>query len=250
MSVLHPIQVAEIQQEKAQLEAQLSAPPHIRAQIQNPGDIAKRIKGAEQMLKQAPRVIPGGDKDGVIREEARLRESWLQGMPTQAEMRKNPSGAVGKHIAWETRNKPGILKWKDLRREMQVSGMMDDGDLDVSNVERFRPEGGAQELNMHNTQIPGTDYHLPPPDAAPVVIFSEEDKALLEKVDPELRESLAILPNDMRRRVMDALRPEEEEAKPKTEITVLRAKAKSLGIKLYQKSKAALISEIEAKEAA
>ena len=70
------------------------------------------------------------------------------------------------------------------------------------------------------------------------------------------------MPNDERRKVLDALRTQEsipenlatpslgKQVKPKTEITKLRATAKSLGISLFQKSKATLIEEIEAKEAA
>ena len=113
--------------------------------------------------------------------------------------------AIGKNIEWKSRTKTDVGTWKDLRRRMQESGMMNDHDVDGSNIERFRPVGGAQELNMDNTQIPGVSYHLPPEGAAPAVIFSAADQAKLKKLDPELSAALALLPNDARQTILDEM---------------------------------------------
>ncbi|KKL86602.1 hypothetical protein LCGC14_1943120, partial [marine sediment metagenome] len=43
----------------------------------------------------------------AVKTEELLRESWLNGMPTQAEMRRNPPGAVDKNTSWQKRTKTG-----------------------------------------------------------------------------------------------------------------------------------------------
>lgn len=206
-NVLHPTQVRELKDEKGQVEGMLNAPPHIRALIQNPKGMVQRLRNADKMLEQAPEVIPDDQKDVAVRLEQGLRENWLRGMPTQAEMRKSPSGAVGRHMDWELRTKDDVLRWKNMRRRMQVSGMANDHDVDISNIERYRPVGGSQELNMDNPQIAGTDYHLPPPGAAPGVVLSDEQIALLKSIAPDVAEQLFSMDNEQRAVIAAALEP-------------------------------------------
>ncbi len=207
-NVLHPTQVRELNQEKAQIDGMLNAPPHVRALIQSPGDLVKRLRGADKMLEQAPKVISPEQQDMAVQLEQALRENWLRGMPTQAEMRKSPSGAVGKHMEWQERTKGDVARWKNMRRRMQVSGMANDHDVDIANIERFRPVGGAQELNMDNAQIAGTNFHLQPPGASQGVVFTDEHIAILKALAPDLAEQLATLDNDQRATVMGAIESE------------------------------------------
>ena len=243
-NVLLPRQVSALRDEKAQLEGMLNSPPHVRALLQDPKGVVRRIQNADKVLEQAPQPIPPDQKDAAVRAERELRDKWSAGMPTQAEMRKNPSGAIGKNIEWKNRTKLDVGTWKNLRRRMQESGMMNDHDVDGSNIERFRPVGGAQELNMDNTQIPGVNYHLPPEGAAPAVIFSAADQAKLKKLDPELSAALALLPNDARQTILDEMNAPQKKTRgkrpPDTEFAQLRRQAKGLGINTFQLSKDAI----------
>lgn len=212
---LHPRQVAELKSDKEQFQANLSGP--FRDQIENPEAVRHQIRQADRGLEQAAKPIPADQIDAAVKLEETLREGWLDGMPTQAEMRKNPPGAVDKHRSWEAKHKTKVLNWKGLCRRLHASGISeshlpDQGD--ISNVEMYRPKDGSGELAMDNAQIPGKSWHLQPPGAAPAVIFSDDDLALLEKLDPELRESVALLPNSARRMLLDALRSKEVQPLP------------------------------------
>ncbi len=202
-NVLHPRQVAEANERRDQLQEILSAPPHVRARLEDDGGkIRKQMIDNENFLKQAPKPFSPDEIDGAVKAETELREKWLAGMPTQAEMRKNPPGAVDKNMAWEARTKPDVLKWKNLCRRLHASEitenrLVDKGD--ISNIEMFRPVGGASELNMDNAQIPGTQYKLPPPGAAPGTVLSDDDIATVKEIDPGI--NLAALDNEGRAKV-------------------------------------------------
>ncbi len=71
---------------------------------------------------------------------------------------------------------------------------------DIANVERLRPTTASDELNMHNEQISGRIQHGPAPGTLPTV-FSDEDKAALSEIDPDIANSLATLNNDQREAV-------------------------------------------------
>lgn len=205
---LHPRQVQELKSDKAEFEANLSGP--FRDQIENPEAVRHQIRETDKVLEQAAKPIPADQIDAAMKLEQTLRDGWLNGMPTQAEMRKNPPGAVDRHRHWEAKTKVlYVLPWKALRCRLHASGISEShlaDQRDISNIEMYRPKGGSGELPMDNAQIPGKDYYLPPPNAGPAVIFSDDDLALLERNDPELRESIALLSNDARRIVLDALR--------------------------------------------
>lgn len=199
-NVLHPNQVRETNELKKQLRGIIDSPPHVRNQIQDMKSIRKQDQDADALLKQAPEPIAPGDIDGAVRAERQLRESWLEGMPTQAEMRRNPPGAVDKNIRWNRDKKSDVLRWKNLRRRLQATGM----DLpvnDVSNVELYRPVDGS--MNMDNAQIEGKDLKIPSFDNGLPVVFNDEDKAVIEEIDPDIASQLAILDNEKRAAVKE-----------------------------------------------
>lgn len=260
-NVLHPRQVTELRESRAQLEVMLSAPPHIRSQLQDGGaHVQNQVKGIDAMLSQAAKPIPAEEIDSAVQQEQDLREKWLNGMPTQAEMRRNPSGAVDKHRAWEKRSKVKVLEWKNLRRRLHASGISHHGlpdEGDISNVEMYRPVGGSQELNMHGEQIEGKIIHLSPPGAGPVAMMSDDQANLLKSINPDLYAKMATLSNEERANVLEVvdhvagLEKEEElskEPKPKhweeTDIQKLRRECKHLGIKTGAKSKVWMRDEI------
>ena len=259
-NVLHPRQVTELNDEKAQLENMLGSAPHIRGQLQDGGaNVAKQIKGIDKMLVQAPKPFLPDQIDDAVKTEELLRETWLGGMPTQAEMRRNPSGAVDKNRAWSDRHAASVAKWKNLRRRLHASGisshrLSDEGD--ISNIEMFRPTGGSDELNMHNEQIPGKIMNLPPAGAGPAAVMSDEQADALKALNPELHGKMALLSNDQRAEVLglvDNLMAGKTQVKRTKKpqgsyhdspIAILRAEAKALGISLFQKGREQLRTEI------
>jgi hypothetical protein len=162
------------------------------------GNPTAKIEDRQAVIKQLLRVK--GDLEGLqppdttpeqrtelAKEERELREAWTVGMPSQAEMRKSPAGALGKHMAWEKLNKARIRRWKNVMRVLHKG----DDDPDLSNIERFR--GTNSTLGLETAQIPGKSIFLSPDtpqykegydkidwgDGAPADKF----QALLEKIE-------------------------------------------------------------------
>lgn len=264
-NVLHPRQVVELNDNKAKLEGMLGSAAFIRNQLQDGGaNVNKQIKGIDKMLDQAPQPISADQIDGAVKTERLLRESWLEGMPTQAEMRRNPPGAVDKNTSWQKRTKTQVAQWKNLRRRLHASGiskhkLADEGD--ISNIEMYRPAGGSGEMSMDNAQIPqNKTTHLPSPGAGQTVVMSGEQGEMLKSINPELHGKMALLNNDQRAEVLglvDSLMAGEKPKpkKPKksyndSPIALLRAEAKTLGINVFQKGREQLRTEIAEKKAA
>ncbi len=199
--LLRPAQLADARDERKSLEAKLHSP-----HIQDKGEVARQIRRLDKSLAdQTPKPFTGRDKDAAVRMEAALRERILDGMPSQEEMRKAPPGAVEKHMAWEKRNKESLLQWKNLQLRMNAGS--EDGS--VANFERHRPIGSS--LNMDNAVIQGRQFFMPPMDAGRGVTFTEAQLEVLEAVSPGLRERLALLSNDQRAAVKEALSAPESE---------------------------------------
>ncbi len=161
---LRPNQASELLEERNGLESMLNAPSHISGQIQDKASMMRHMRHIETTLhKDLPKPYVETEKDNAATRERELRESMLLGIPTHAEMRKNPPGATDKHRSWESRNKVDLQEWKNIRLRMHATGMLNapDDASDVANFEQFRPHGGAQELNFDNAQIPGQQYSFP-----------------------------------------------------------------------------------------
>lgn len=133
----------------------------------------------------------------------------LEGIPTQAEMRRNPSGAVDKHQNWQYRNKQRMAEWKNIRLRLHASGALENvrpDATDVANFEQFRPSGGPGELNMHNEQIQGKVMFQSPPGAGPVVVLTPDVEAFLKDYDPDLLGKIGLLSNEVRATVLEKVR--------------------------------------------
>ena len=108
-TLLRPHQREEMKSEKDALRGKLSNP-----HIEDKGAVARQLRKLEHQLEtQTPKSYSGGEVDIAIRREVELREKLLEGIPSQEEMRKNPPGAVGKHMEWEKHNKNNILEWNN-----------------------------------------------------------------------------------------------------------------------------------------
>jgi hypothetical protein len=191
---LRPHQVEQLHAEKQAIESMLTAPEHIRSLIQDKGSMLKQVRAIDTMLHEdSAKPYVQDEMDRAARREVELREDLTASMPTQAEMRRAPPGAIDKHRKWETTNKGKILEWKNLRLRLHASGLIDDHATatDVANLEKFRPSGASHELNMDNALVSGKDIYLPPGRIAVRNVMSEEDrKAMLER-DSELAAAAA-----------------------------------------------------------
>ncbi len=236
-NVLHPRQVVEFKDTKARLEAVLGAPDYIRKQLVDGGaGVTRQIGEVDKMLAQAPKPYAADELDAAVALEASLRADWLEGMPTQAEMRRNSPGCVDKNVAWNNRSKTKVLRWKQLKRRLHATGisehrLADEGD--ISNIEMFRPAGGAQELSMDNAQIPvKAIMKMPPPGAGPAAVMSGEQAEALESISPEIYAKMAMLTNSQRGDILEIIdrelagAGEAQEAPSRSGRPAKRAKAK------------------------
>jgi len=201
-------QLQEMSQERDRLKQTLHAPPHLRNAIQDASTMFGVLKRLETSLERdTPREYTGTDLDKAVRREKELREKIKNGMPTSEEMRRNPPGALDKHMQWEARNKADIAEWKNIRRRLMASGAVESSvsDGSVANVEMLRSSGGHQ-LSMDGAQIPvaKTYYGL----GGRSSTFSDEELVLLEKVAPRLKEMIALLSADQRDEIKTSLQAE------------------------------------------
>lgn len=99
----------------------------------------KHLSSLQRDLKlNSPPTDLGGDtKDTLYAEQKRLEAEISAGMLTQEEMRRNPVGAVDRHIKWEKANKENILVWKNIKLALNP----DSEEQDLCNVEQLRKSG-------------------------------------------------------------------------------------------------------------
>lgn len=219
--LMRPNQVEEALEERERLQSQLNTTgkaPWEQASMEARRDAAQILKRMDrQFASQVPTPYAPEELDTAVSREKFLRDKWCEGMPTQPEMRRRPSGAVDKHRVWDARTKPSILEWKNIRLRLHAGGNIKDMPRDandVANIEMFRPAGGPGELNMDNTQITPPSFYLPPAGSAQAVVFSEDDLVLLGELSPASRDRLIVMNNEDRVATMDVLRHFRSEAEP------------------------------------
>lgn len=161
--LMRPHQVDAAQSELDRINQMLSAPPHIAGQVQDRGKlIARRRRLEKTMETEAPKPYSPEEKDRAIARRDDLEGDIRQGMPTAAEMRRNPPGTVDKHLRWERTKKQKIMEWKHICARLNAGGDVAERiESEVSNVERLRPVGGPTEGNMHGAAIPGQQFFFP-----------------------------------------------------------------------------------------
>lgn len=102
----------------------------------------------------APTDLAGETKDALNRELQEELARFSQGMVPHEEMRRNPVGAVDRHMKHERANKDRALKIKNLLILLNP----DSDEQDLCNLEKYRPHialpNGAASF-MGDAQIPG-----------------------------------------------------------------------------------------------
>ncbi len=237
-NLLRPAQVAENTEEIRRLE-DLIHQPH----TQDRPTAMRQLRSLQKTVAEfTPKPFEGREKDAAVKQERELREAMLAGMPTKAEMRLNPPGAVGKLQKWTKANSERIQAWKHLQLRLNAGS----DDPDVANFERFRPEGGAQELSLSGSQIARKDFHNL--GTAGVVTLSDEEMGELGRLNPELRAKVAFLDNDARAVVREIVRGvlvAPSEPKPKREWTDEQRKAAGERLAAARAAKAAVAASTE-----
>lgn len=125
-----------LEDEKKMHEEQLKNPF-----VQDKGPALRSIQNIDRLLRdQAPEpTVPGSVRDALKAERDRLREKIRQGMPTKEQMRRCGPNDVYEHMNWERVNKPDILRYKNVCRQLEP----DNPNNDLANIEAFRPEMGT-----------------------------------------------------------------------------------------------------------
>lgn len=252
-------QVRDLREEESRLTGMLQAPEYQTKGIDQAGT-RRRLAGVRKQLDtDSPKAYAEIELDSAKKRSDTLLSKILAGMPTQAEMRRNPPGAVDKHANWEKRNKRAINEWRNIQYRLHASSTGADDSLsserDIGNFERFRPDGGAYELEMSGAQIAGKDIHFPPGFTGNTRVMSDDEAAYIAKADPELRASMALLDNDQRVRVLDYVRSildgkAPQAAAPAEPRVKKSAPGKKTRKPMSAEAKAALVDRLSAAKAA
>jgi hypothetical protein len=199
---LRESQIQQLESEKTRLEGLLSDP---KSQVQERGAMQHQVRNlGNQIDTQSPPQIVGADLDSLVREERTLREKMLEGMPSQAEMRQSPPGAIGKHLAWDRmvkeptneRGETRFQRWKNIRMTLNRGS----DDPDVANFERYRPR--VSTLNLDNALIPGAVHSVPSPEFTKNYDLIEWEKGFKTETD-EMRSELEQEILDLRNRIAE-----------------------------------------------
>jgi hypothetical protein len=144
--------------ERDQIKAQLDYKGPGAANSDQRALAAKRRNYLDETLEDnSPPPLTAEQRDAAYKREKELEVIIKEGMLSEEEMRRNPVGAVDRHLKWEGRVKSFILEWKNLR----VLQHPDAKEQDIANVEilrqpRVAPSGMlATSSFMPDAQIPG-----------------------------------------------------------------------------------------------
>ena len=186
--LLRPDQAEQARRDIANAEAKLQS-PHIEDKREARNQLLRLRKTTEAQIPRAPE---SGDEEGrmVSRSKELLEHIVADGMLSQAEMRACPPGAPDKHLAWERRNKPAILEWKNLQLRLRP------GEREAANLERYRPVAGS--MNLDNSVVDRKMFFGIENVTGPTVAFSDEELVALEAIAPEIRAEVASLSNEER----------------------------------------------------
>src|SRR3990167_488657 len=196
-NLLRPDQIQETKEEVTRIERTLQQP-----HVQDPSELLRQRSRLNQTLQDlTPKPFEGIEKDMAVKRANDLLSEMLNGMPTQAEMRRCPPGSIDKHMKWEKRNKQKVMEWKNLQLRLNAGS----GDREVANLERFRPQGGAGELNLGDGLIQGKIISFGG-EPVPGSIATDLELVTLRRISPDLADMLAVLTNEQRADMLGKVR--------------------------------------------
>lgn len=169
-------QRAEFKDEIRKLEVVLED-PIARKAITDIGRVTRRLAALRRDLKtQSPVPLTASQRDKIAKLNRLCQAAFTDCMPTDEQMRRKPPGAVDHHRAWDETNKRAVLFWK----ASQLLLHPESTDIDLCNVERFRPSPATRNLHV-DAQLPG------------VFALSPQAKANYDAIDwasPEVAEKI------------------------------------------------------------
>ena len=152
LNLLRPNRVEELQEDLIRQRAAMNNP-----YLKEKGLVTKEIRKTEHLLNTyAPEPLEAKEKDLLRKQEQQLASEIQEGMLTRQEMIRGRNGmsAAHAHLKWETANKKKILKWKNIRCQLN-----EDGDPNFANIEQLRKEGSF--VYDANALMPGVHAMSP-----------------------------------------------------------------------------------------
>lgn len=212
-NLYRPRQIDELKEERDDLAKNLKAAETYNTKID--GSAVRRRVGQinHDLEKYSPKPFAQDDKQEAVDFEKALREEIVKGMPTQAEMRRAPAGAVDKHMQWEARNKPLIKSWKILRQRLAemgaefknpIGGTLGRESEALCNLELYRPVEGS--MNMDNQVVQNQDWHNINQANGRTVTFTDEQMAIINQFLPDIEQKLALMGNEERQVIKTAVK--------------------------------------------
>lgn len=145
---LRPTLLAQLHDEAKNIDEMLQ---HDRSAFEDVGAARRRRQVIQQQIDAGTPPDTNPEQRSIIaKTERQLRREMMDGMPSQEEMRRNPRGAVSKHLDWERRNKAKLEVWRNCTYTLMKGATNDD----IGSFERFRPR--TSTLGMHDAAIPKT----------------------------------------------------------------------------------------------
>lgn len=129
-------------------------------------DAAERAR--KDLESQTAPVLSKAEEDRFSKRAQQLQEQFTKDMLPDEDMRRNPYGAVDKHIQWERQNKAAILEWKAIQIALHP-GADHSTTQDLCNIERLRRPTDPSR-NYNDAQIPRSNsptYSMPPQQLGP-----------------------------------------------------------------------------------
>lgn len=249
-------QVRDLEDEIRNIEGIVNGPIHVQQPVQDMKNLRRQYNAVkEQLAKLKPRPYRRDQLDDAIARHDELMDRIKEGMPTPAEMRRMPPGSLEKHMNWEDRNKTAVLEWKNIRKRLHVGGDVPGTGrhaYNISNVERLRPKGGSQELDLSVTKIKAKSFYGTDTARAGNPVFTDHDiEALRDSGNPDVADELALLSAEERQLIKDYLvqirAPKPLEQLPWPE---LKARVRALGMPIKgmtRENAIQLIREAEAR---
>lgn len=190
-NLLRPHQVMELTEEANRIDRMLVG--EHRGAVQDANALRKASKRIRKAVDAAaPQPYEGAEKDKMAVRASVLRDKIQEGMLSRVEMRRNPVGAVDRHLAWEKANKGRILEYKHIMLRLN-SGTEE---RNVANIEKFRPEGGMSytseaQISGHLAMSPQAKDNWPLGEAKCDTAAAQAERAEKERKAAEFKTRMA-----------------------------------------------------------
>lgn len=138
---LKPAQRKQAEQELDNLKKVVEAPEVPGLPIDKDSAKIQLRKTQEFLVKGTPPPTSPQRRQELMKEISTLEGEIRDGMPTKMHMERGAPGVIDQNLRWGKANTHRVSHWKDCLRELEPDNL----DPDLSNIERIRPMGRADE---------------------------------------------------------------------------------------------------------